>query len=74
MKFELDYTWNRLVQDRYKKIKSEEDRLFKSTALPGMWIPVEALKKRDWWSVIAKISQGITRRGHRDFMATIWRD
>lgn len=65
--------WNRLVEGEYQTIQEDEDGLIKSTALPGLWIPVKALADRDWWSVMAKISHGITRRGHRDFMATIWK-
>ena len=66
--------WNRLVDGKFRQIRPDEEGLIKSTALPEMWIPVEALKNRDWWVVMATISRGITRRGHRDFMATIWND
>ena len=65
--------WNRLVAGKYQSIQEDEDGLIKSSALPGLWIPVKAMAECDWWSVMAKISHGITRRGHRDFMATIWR-
>lgn len=46
---------------------------------PGLFVcvhvgvPLAALEERDWWGVMARISQGVTRRGHRDFMATIWK-
>lgn len=66
--------WNRLIDGRYKKIKEDEEGMIKSKALPGMWVPLEAFKNRDWWTIMATISRGITRRGHRDFMATIWKD
>jgi hypothetical protein len=66
--------WHRLVDGRFQEIEADEEGLIKSTALPGLWIPVEAFVNRDWWAVMASISRGITRRGHRDFMATIWRD
>ena len=66
--------WNRLINGKFKKIKEDENGLIKSEALPGMWIPTKPLKNRDWWVVMATISHGITRRGHRDFMATIWKD
>jgi hypothetical protein len=66
--------WNRLIEGSFHETTADDDGLIKSTALPGMWISVEALKNRDWWSVMATISRGITRRGHRDFMATIWKD
>ncbi|NKB68474.1 MAG: hypothetical protein GKR89_15535 [Candidatus Latescibacteria bacterium] len=66
--------WNRRQDRRFKEVNTDQDGLIQSTALPGMWLPVEALGNRDWWSVIATIARGITRREHHDFMATIWRD
>jgi len=66
--------WNRLAKSKYREIEEDEDGLIKSTALPGLWIPTKSWAERDMWSIMAKISHGITRRGHRDFMATIWRD
>lgn len=65
--------WNRLEDGAYREIREDRAGLIKSAALPGLWIPVKSLAERDWWSVLGKISQGITRRGHRDFMATIWK-
>ncbi|MDC0325322.1 Uma2 family endonuclease [bacterium] len=65
--------WNRLINGKYQEVKKGEDGLIRSSALPGLWIPIDAWAKRDIWSILAKISQGITRRGHRDFMATIWK-
>ena len=66
--------WSRRIENRFVTVEQDSEGLIKSTALPGLWIPVGALKNRDWWVVMATISRGITRRGHRDFMATIWRD
>jgi hypothetical protein len=66
--------WNRLVDGKYREIEEDESELIKSSALPGLWIPLKSWAERDMWSIMAKISHGITRRGHRDFMATIWRD
>jgi hypothetical protein len=65
--------WNRLLGGKYHEIQEDQDGLIKSTSLPGLWIPVKALAERDCWSAMAKISHGITRREHHDFMATIWR-
>ena len=58
---------------KYVEIQEGEGGLIQSTALPGLWIPLQALAARDLWSVLAKISHGVTREGHRDFMATIWK-
>ena len=46
--------------------------IFKSVALPGLWISPAAVEERDWWSVMATIERGITRKGHHEFMGTIW--
>lgn len=43
-----------------------------SEALPGRWIPKPALRDRNWWSILAAIEHGVTRRGHYQFMQTIW--
>jgi hypothetical protein len=64
--------WTRFVDGKYQIILEDEDGMIKCTSLPGLWIPIKAIAERDWWSVLAKISPGITRRGHRDFMATLW--
>jgi hypothetical protein len=44
-----------------------------SSALPGLWIPAQALKDRDWWAVMAAIGRGVSRVGHHEFMETIWK-
>lgn len=46
-------------------------RLIMSSALPGMWIPADALKHRNWWTIMATIARGVTRLGHHDFMEEI---
>lgn len=65
--------WNRLCDGHYQQVEANKEGLIKSTALPGLWIPQQAMKQRDWWSVMATISRGITRKEHHDFMATIWK-
>ena len=66
--------WNRLEDGKFQRVREDPEGLIKSSALPGLWIPMGALEKRDWWCVMATISRGVTRRGHRDFMATLWKD
>jgi hypothetical protein len=46
--------------------------MIRSKALPGLWIPNEALARRDWWTILAAIERGVSRRGHHEFMETIW--
>ncbi len=64
--------WNRLVDGRFEEVTSDREGMIESKALPGLWIPIESLRARDWWGVMARISQGITRREHHALMDTIW--
>jgi len=64
--------WNRLIGDKFKKIKPDKEGIIKSSSLPGLWIPIRALKKRDFWAIKACIEHGITRRDHHELMHTIW--
>jgi hypothetical protein len=66
--------WNRHVDDKYVQIDSDVDGVIRSTSLPGLWIPTAAVIARDLWSIMAATSQGVTRRGHRDHMQTVWKD
>lgn len=65
--------WNRLVDTKFKKIKPDREGIIKSSSLPGLWIPIPALKKRDNWAIMACIEHGITRREHHEMMDTIWK-
>lgn len=69
----LSYFWNRLVDGRFTLIEEDDPGMIRSTALPGLWIPTEALKNRNWWLIMGSISQGVTRLGHHDLMESIWR-
>ncbi len=64
--------WNRLIGDKFKKIKPDKEGIIKSSSLPGLWIPIPALKKRDFWAIKACIEHGITRRDHHELMHSIW--
>ena len=65
--------WNRLIEGKFQLIAEDDPGMIRSTALPGLWIPTEALKNRNWWTIMGSIAQGVTRRGHHDLMETIWR-
>ena len=69
---QLQIDWNQLVDGAYTPIDMTGDDTVTSEALPGLWIPKAALRRRDWWSIIAAIEQGVTRREHHHFMQTIW--
>lgn len=64
--------WNRLNGAKFKKIKPDREGIIKSTSLPGLWIPIAALKKRDNWAIMACIEHGVTRREHHELMDSIW--
>ena len=72
--------WNRLEKsklfwkNKFHEVQPDENGIIKSSSLPGLWIPIDALKKRDNWRVMASIEQGLTRREHHDLMDTIWKN
>ena len=65
--------WNRRVDGKFALIENDDPGMIRSTALPGLWIPTEALKQRDWWSIMASIAHGVTRLPHHELMESIWR-
>lgn len=67
-----DIEWNRLVAGAYQRVDPDENGIIKSSSLPGLWISMPALIRRDFWKVIATIEQGITRKEHHQLMASIW--
>jgi len=69
----VEWIWNRLIDGKFAAIETADNELIMSTALPGLWMPAQALKHRDWWSVMGAIARGVSRVGHHDFMETIWR-
>jgi hypothetical protein len=69
----VEWIWNRLIDGKFSAIETADDEFIMSTALPGLWIPSNALKHRDWWAVMAAIARGVSRVGHHDFMDAIWK-
>ncbi|WOO43320.1 hypothetical protein [Rubellicoccus peritrichatus] len=65
--------WNRLHEGSYIVVDEDEKNLIQSSALPGLWFPIDAVAQHDMFAILAKISQGITRREHHDFMNTVWK-
>jgi hypothetical protein len=68
----VTFHWNRLINGRFTLIEHDDPGMIRSTALPGLWIPTEALIHRNWWAIMASIAQGVTRIGHHEFMNSIW--
>jgi len=69
----VEWIWNRLIDGKFSVIEPAENGLIMSTALPGLWIPSDALRHRDWWAVMGAIARGVSRVEHHNFMDTIWK-
>ncbi len=67
----VEWIWNRLVDGKFSEIKTADNELIMSSALPGLWIPSYALKNQNWWGIMAAIARGVSRVGHHQFMDTI---
>ena len=67
----VEWIWNRLIDGKFSVIKTADNELIMSTALPGLWIPSYALKHQNWWAIMAAIARGVSRVGHHEFMDTI---
>lgn len=67
----LEWIWNRLIDGKFSEIKTADNELIMSAALPGLWIPTYALQHRNWWAIMAAIARGVSRVGHHEFMDTI---
>ena len=65
--------WNRLIEGKYEEIEKDAEDLIKSSSLPGLWFPISALAHTNMFVILAKISQGISRREHHEFMKTVWK-
>jgi hypothetical protein len=68
---QIEWIWNRLIDGKFSEIKTADNELIMSTALPGLWIPSYALKNGNWWAIMAAIARGVSRVGHHEFMDTI---
>jgi hypothetical protein len=70
----VQWIWNRLIDGKFSVVETADHELIMSAALPGLWIPAGALRRRDWWAVMAAIARGVSRRGHHEFMDVIWKE
>ena len=68
----LTWAWNRLTDGEFQEIEADHEQTILSSALPGLWIRTHDLRKRDWWSIMATIARGVTRKGHHEYMDAIW--
>jgi hypothetical protein len=56
--------WHRLDAGCYRLIEPDEDGIMRSHALPNLWIPLEPLRNRDWWTILGCIERGVSRRAN----------
>lgn len=68
----LTWHWHTGTDGGFEMLRPDDDAVIRSQALPGLWFPVAAFSSRDWWSLTACTTRGVTRRGHHEFMDTIW--
>lgn len=69
----LEYRWNRLADGKFTLIEEDDPGFIRSVALPGLWVPVESLRSRNWWTIMGSIAQGVSRLPHHELMDSIWR-
>ncbi len=53
--------WHRLDAGGYRSVEPDDDGIFRSEALPNFWVPLNALRDRDWWTVLGCIERGVSR-------------
>ena len=68
----LTWRWNSTSGTDFELLTPDQDGIIRSEALPGLWFPESALSSRDWWTLMATITRGVTRQGHHDYMHQIW--
>ena len=54
--------WHRLDAGGYRSVEPDDDGIFRSEALPNFGVPLNALRDRDWWTVLGSIERGVSRR------------
>lgn len=68
----VTWIWNRLVDGKFVEVETTANEFIMSIALPGLWIPPDSLRHRNWWSIMGAIARGVTRVEHHQFMDAIW--
>jgi hypothetical protein len=54
--------WHQWDTSGYRLLEPEKDGIIRSAALPNFWVPLKAVLERDWWTVLACIERGVSRR------------
>lgn len=54
--------WYRRCEQGFQLLEPDRDGVFRSEALPNLWMPHAALEQRDWWTILGCIERGVSRR------------
>jgi hypothetical protein len=60
----LELLWHRFDGNSYRLVDPDDDGVIRSQALPNFWMPLQAVKDRDWWTVLGCIERGVSRRAN----------
>ena len=60
----VDLRWHQLIAGDYRLMEPDDDGVYRSRALPNLWMPRAALQDRDWWAVLGCIERGVSRRAN----------
>jgi hypothetical protein len=60
--------WFVLRDDKYERLQSGTDGVYRSEVLPGLWLDVAALLRGDMATVARKAQEGIASREHGQFV------
>lgn len=52
-------TWFRLEDGKYSVLQEDKEGFIRSSALPGFWLDMNAVREREWKTVFAGIRKGI---------------
>ena len=55
--------WHPVDAGGYRPVEPDDDGTFRSEALPNFRVPLNALRDRDWWTVLGCIERGVFRCG-----------
>ena len=60
----VELLWHRLEGDGYRLVEPDPDGVLRSQALPNLWLPLQAVRDRDWWAILGCIERGVSRRAN----------
>ncbi|HHY55905.1 MAG TPA: Uma2 family endonuclease [Chloroflexi bacterium] len=63
--------WHRWIDGRYVVVETESDGIYRSAALPGLWLAVDRFWAGDLPGLLATAQQGIHSPEHAQFIADL---